>query len=73
MADIKTVDARGLGCPQPVVLTTEAIKKMVSGTIVVLVDSPTARENVSRSGKKEGWGVVVEEQPDGSCRIVLSK
>jgi tRNA 2-thiouridine synthesizing protein A len=70
---IETVDARGLSCPEPVMLANKAIKKLSKGTIEVLVDSGTARDNVSRLGKNSGWVVTVEEQPDGSHRIVLKK
>ena len=73
MADLKTVDARGLSCPEPVVLTLEAISKQRSGSLVVLVDACTAKENVSRLAEKNGWAVTIEEQSDGSCRIVLNK
>ena len=31
MSEIKTIDARGLSCPQPVMLTSDAIKKMDKG------------------------------------------
>jgi tRNA 2-thiouridine synthesizing protein A len=68
-----TVDARGLSCPQPVILTTAAIKELESGTLVVLVDSATAKENVSRLAEKNRWAVTIEEQPDSSCRITLTK
>jgi len=70
---MKTVDARGLSCPQPVMLTSKAIKKLNQGAIEVLVDSGTARENVSRFARNSGWTVTVEEQPEGSYRIVLKK
>jgi tRNA 2-thiouridine synthesizing protein A len=73
MNDIKTVDARGLSCPQPALLATQAIKKLGKGKVEVLVDSGTARENVSRLAKNAGWAVSIEEQSDGSYRIVLKK
>jgi TusA-related sulfurtransferase len=73
MSDVKTVDARGLSCPQPAMLAQEALKKAGKGNIEVLVDSSTARENVSRLARNSGWNVTVEDQPDGSCRIVLRK
>jgi len=73
MDDIKTVDARGLSCPQPALLATQALKKLGKGTVEVLVDSGTARENVSRLAKNAGWAVSIEEQKDGSARIVLKK
>ena len=73
MNEIKTVDARGLSCPQPAMLTRQAIQKLDNGTLEVLVDSGTARENVSRLAKNAGWAETMEEQPEGSCRIVLKK
>ena len=73
MNNIETVDARGLSCPQPVMLTSKAIKRLSKGEIEVLVDSGTARENVSRLAKNSGWAVTIEEQPDSSFRIVLKK
>ncbi len=71
--NIEIVDTRGLSCPQPVMLTSKTIKKLNKGAIEVLVDSVTARDNVSRLGKNSGWAVTVEEQPEGSYRIVLKK
>jgi TusA-related sulfurtransferase len=73
MINNRTVDARGLSCPQPVMLANQAISEINKGTIEVLVDSGTARDNVSRLGKKSGWTVTVETQPEGSYRIVLKK
>jgi len=73
MTEIKTVDARGLSCPQPAMLARQAIQKLDKGTVEVLVDSGTARENVSRLARNAGWTVTVEDQPEGSYRIVLNK
>ena len=73
MSDVKKVDARGFSCPQPALLARQALNKMDKGTIEVLVDSSTARENVSRLARNSGWNVTVADQPDGSYRIVLQK
>ena len=73
MSNVKMVDARGLSCPEPVLLTNKAISKLSGGTIEVLVDSGTARENVSRLAKSSGWSVIIDEQPDGSSKMVLNK
>ncbi len=73
MAVIKTVDARGLSCPQPVMLARQAINEVNRGTVEVLVDSGTARDNVSRLGKKSGWAVTIEDRSEGSYQIVLKK
>lgn len=62
------VDARGLSCPQPVLLAMEAVKAG-SGPLEILVDNPTARENVTRFLKKSGKTVSVREDGDG---IVLT-
>ncbi len=59
----ETVDARGLDCPQPVVLAKKALEKAVKVTIIV--DNETARENVSRLAASQGCIVSVEEKEDG--------
>ena len=59
----ETIDARGLSCPQPVILARKAIQ---AGhfPVEVLVDSVTSRENVRRMAEKEGCSVVVQESGD---------
>lgn len=43
------VDARGQLCPQPLIMTRQALKDNIVGTqIVVLVDNETSRQNVER-------------------------
>lgn len=70
----KTVDARGLLCPEPVLLTKKAIESLNSGTVIVLVDNNAARENVTRLAENFGWRVSVEvEEAKGEYRLVLSK
>ncbi len=73
MSDTITVDARGLSCPQPVVETKKVMNAQAGGTIVVLVDTVTSRENVSRLGRNQGWDVSVEDLTDGGFRVVLNK
>jgi tRNA 2-thiouridine synthesizing protein A len=67
-----TVDARGLSCPQPVILTRSAIQDAVKGSIEVLVETGTSRDNVSRMARKEGWQVEVREVEDG-FKLILSR
>ncbi|NLV66332.1 MAG: SirA family protein [Spirochaetes bacterium] len=45
------IDARGLSCPQPVVLTQQAIKKGLT-EFQVLVDTVVSKENVLRCVEK---------------------
>lgn len=71
--DAYVVDTRGLSCPQPVLETLEAIRQKGSGEIVVLVDTDTARENVSRASQSSGW-TVRQVEPEGTgYRIVIGK
>lgn len=73
MSQVITVDASGLSCPQPVLLTKKALAQTAQGTVVVLVDSGTSRDNVSRTAVKAGWAVAVEDRPEGGFKLVLTK
>jgi len=66
-----TVDARGLSCPQPVILARKAIQ---SGRLPaqVLVESVTSRENVRRAAEKLGCTVQVEETGE-EYKLTLTK
>ncbi len=68
-----TVDARGLSCPQPALLSKEAISSLDGGTVEVLVDSATSRDNVARVAQRSGWTVSVEAGTEGGYRLVLEK
>ena len=64
---MKTVDCRGLACPQPVIETKKALDRSESKEIVVLVDNPTSRENVSRFAASQGYQVSLKEEKDHSA------
>jgi tRNA 2-thiouridine synthesizing protein A len=66
------IDARGLSCPQPVVLTKKAIDRLGKGTIEILVDTVTSKENVSRLARSAGYEVNVEEK-EGEFLLKLVK
>lgn len=72
MSDGITVDARGLSCPQPVVLAKKALDQAGAGSVIILVDTATARDNVSRVAESKGWTVTVESSADGT-KITASK
>jgi TusA-related sulfurtransferase len=67
----KQVDARGLSCPQPVILTRQAINEG-EFPIEVLVDTVTSRENIRRTAEKLGLKVEIVET-GGEFKITLSK
>ncbi len=56
------VDARGLSCPQPVILTRSALEKAGSGEVIVQVDTMTQVQNCSRAAEHLGWLASYEEQ-----------
>jgi selenium metabolism protein YedF len=59
----KTVDARGLACPQPVILTRAALQE--ADAVLAIVDNETARQNVTRMAEKAGYVVQAETRDDG--------
>lgn len=48
------IDARGMGCPKPVILAEEALSRMVEGTLEVLVDNDASVENLKRFATRSG-------------------
>jgi selenium metabolism protein YedF len=60
---VQTVDARGLACPQPVILTRRALRE--GSAILTIVDNEIAQRNVTRMAEKSGYTVHSEEQDDG--------
>ena len=65
------VDARGLSCPQPVILAQKAIQAD-KFPIEVLVETVTSRENVRRMAEKQGCQVDVEDLGD-EFKLTLTK
>ena len=47
------VDARGLSCPQPLMMTNDALKTQ-KGAIKVLVSEPHQKTNVEKFAKDKG-------------------
>lgn len=69
----QTVDVRGLSCPQPVLMVSQAMQRAGSGEIEVLVDNEASRENIARTAQIQGWSVTVKEEAVGNLRLVLKK
>ena len=56
---MKTIDCRGLSCPEPVVRTKRAIGG--EKELTVIVDNVAAKENVSRLANALSYKVTVME------------
>lgn len=68
---MQIVDARGLSCPEPVVMIRNA---MVSKETAyqVLVDAIAAKENVTRYAMSKGYAVSVSEN-NGEFTLDITK
>lgn len=68
---MKELDARGLSCPEPVVMIRKAMASQESAYEMV-VDNVTAKENVTRYTRHQGYQVSVREQ-DGEYHLSITK
>lgn len=66
------IDARGLSCPQPVLMTLDEIKKN-SEKIVVLVDTEASKENVTRAAANKGYELTDLREDTDSYTLTLVK
>ncbi len=67
------VDAGGLSCPQPVLMTLDKIKKIQKGEIIVKVDTDTSKENVTRAAQSQGWEVADIQKKEEGYQLTLKK
>ena len=65
------IDARGLSCPEPVIMTRKALAGG-EREYEILVDNAASRENVTRYAEHQGYKVSVMEQ-DGEYCLRLKK
>ncbi len=65
------VDARGQGCPKPVMMAAEALSKITKGSIDIIVDNEAAAENVAMFTKMKSFhSETVREGNDWRVRIM---
>ena len=65
------LDARGLSCPEPVTMISQAMKSG-DAAYEILVDNRVSRENVTRYAEHQGYRVSVTEQ-DGEFTLTIKK
>jgi TusA-related sulfurtransferase len=58
------IDARGLSCPQPVLMVQQAVKKDQPASLTVLVDDRCAVGNITRFANSRGYQVQVRQEGD---------
>ncbi|MDO4749648.1 MAG: sulfurtransferase TusA family protein [Eubacteriales bacterium] len=68
---MKTVDARGLACPEPLLMTKRAVDS--DGTpLQVLVDNRIAVGNITRWANNHKLSITVTESDDGDFTLSLN-
>ncbi|MBQ7887660.1 MAG: sulfurtransferase TusA family protein [Clostridia bacterium] len=65
------LDARGLSCPEPVIMIRKAMMSKES-RYEMIVDNPTSKENVMRYAEHQGYRVAIEES-DGEYTLRMEK
>ena len=65
------LDARGLSCPEPVILIRKAMASK-EPRYEMVVDNPVSRENVTRYAEHQGSRVTVTEE-QGEYKLVMTK
>ncbi|SFQ13491.1 TusA-related sulfurtransferase [Lachnospiraceae bacterium XBB1006] len=68
---MNTIDARGLSCPEPVMLLKQAMSSGAS-SYEMKVDCKTAKENVTRYATSQGYKTDVKES-DGEFTLTFTK
>ena len=68
---MKTIDCRGLSCPEPVIRTKRELGSSPEGVCVLLDDGPP-RENVSRFARNRGYQVVETADASGWSLLLTS-
>ncbi|HEY8361673.1 MAG TPA: sulfurtransferase TusA family protein [Tissierellaceae bacterium] len=67
----KVIDARGRSCPEPVMMTKNAIDNNETD-LEVLVDTKVAVENITRFVKNKGFNISVEEN-NGEYKLIINR
>lgn len=65
------LDARGLSCPEPVIMIRKAMMSKES-SYEMIVDNPTSKENVMRYAEHQGYRVAIEAH-SGEYTLRMSK
>lgn len=55
---MKLLDARGLSCPEPVIMLRKAMMTR-EAAYTMIVDNVTSKENVTRYAEHQGYAVTV--------------
>lgn len=69
---MQVIDARGLSCPEPVLLAQKAMKTRPDEAFKIMVDVGAASQNITRLAKTSGWTVSCKKVRD-HFELILRK
>ncbi|HEY7570922.1 MAG TPA: sulfurtransferase TusA family protein [Nitrososphaeraceae archaeon] len=70
----KTIDVRGLFCPEPVFRTKLELEKLHIGEkIKIVADDPASEEDISRWVNRNGHELVSVKKADNDLEFVIKK
>jgi selenium metabolism protein YedF len=67
----KIIDARGLACPKPVLLTREALAAGNADEVRVIIDNLASCENVTRMANSMGCQARIDRQAAGEIHLLV--
>jgi tRNA 2-thiouridine synthesizing protein A len=71
---VKTIDVRGLFCPEPVFRTKIEMERMATGdTIKIVSDDPDSEEDISRWVKRSGHELLSLNKNQQDLEFVIRK
>jgi len=69
----KLIDARGLSCPQPVLMFLEAVKSSGENQFEITVDTEASKENVSRAAESQNCRITDIKQTGDEYHLIIDK
>jgi TusA-related sulfurtransferase len=71
---VKTIDVRGLFCPEPVFRTKIEMERMTTGdTLKIVSDDPDSEEDISRWVKRNGHELLSLNKNQQDLEFVIRK
>lgn len=68
---MKIIDARGLSCPEPVIMLRQAMATK-EPSYQIIVDNHASKENTTRYAEHQGYKVTISEN-NGEYTLTLQK
>jgi selenium metabolism protein YedF len=69
----KEIDARGLACPRPVILTKKELDQLAQGEVRTLVDNEVATQNLSKLAGSMGFLFNTETLGENNFAVTITK